>query len=46
MRDDVRAEENHLTVLLLGTDQYGFTMRPQWSQDINTDSHPKVSQKI
>lgn len=42
----VKLRRSHLTILLLGVDQYGFMMRPQWLQEINTEHHPKVSQKI
>jgi len=42
----VKLRRSHLTILLLGVDQYGFMMRPQWLQQINTEQHPKVSQKI
>jgi len=42
----VKIRRSHLTILLLGVDQYGFMMRRQWLQEINTEPHPKVSQKI
>ena len=42
----VKLRRSHLTILLLGVDQYGFMMRRQWLQEINTEPHPKVSQKI
>lgn len=42
----VKLRRSHLTILLLGVDQYGFMMRRQWLQEINTEHHPKVSQKI
>jgi len=42
----VKLRRSHSTILLRGTDQYGFMMRHQSSQDIKTDSHRKVSQKI
>ena len=42
----VKLRRSHLTILLLGVDQYGFMMRRQWLQEISTEHHPKVSQKI